>query len=614
MKKVKAVMSTPDRAPVAETELERDKLEYIAREAIFPDPDQPRKTFSKSSLDELALSIMEQGIVQPLIVQLVLAKYRIVEPDLTNEQWLIQERDPVNRLENGTAAWYRAGGFKTDKECKAWMDEHGGLAALTDRYMLVAGERRWRASAPRTILQEENQPDGGKPEKPIQWRGLDELPCIVRDLGEHRKFAQQWIENSQRENVNAIDEAEALTKQLAGRRSENPEYKAETLAAELGMSRAGLYQRLSLARLHKPIRDALLDGSINMSLAQVVAQLPDPKRQKDFLERITDEDDWEYPYSVRDAVKLLQEDFMRKLGDAAFDTKDATLNPDWTGDYRGACTDCPFRSGNMVALFPELKSRPRVCTLPACFDFKTSRHFTKLGSQVVTEAAFDKMKGSYAGGDEYFHRGSKSGTYEELMGKHSPLPVIVETEEGVKKYYPKAQATEAMKKNGIKMDAERNGRNETAAAKQKRLAEERESKENKALAEGLVTELLPVLAGRLDKVSDADAWKALWAIQDEVGGGNDNYETVLTENAKSPKANALALILSDYETVAVDYTGKFRECVAVAWKHLGVDLEAEFKKRKAASQKSLPIPAPKKEQAKLMDVKPNRKKKGKVAK
>ena len=98
-------------------------------EAVERNPEQPRKRFEEKRLEELAASIREHGIVEPILVRREGAKYRI-----------------------------------------------------------LAGERRWRAA---------------------QRAGLKEVPAIVREASEREAFELALVENLQREDLNAIEEAEA---------------------------------------------------------------------------------------------------------------------------------------------------------------------------------------------------------------------------------------------------------------------------------------------------------------------------------------------------------------------------------------------------------------------
>lgn len=162
----------------------------IAR--IRPNPLQPRQVFEDGALDELAASIAERGVLQPIIVR-----------------------------------------------------------AVEDGYELVAGERRWRAA---------------------QKAQLHEIPAIIRDFDEESSAEVALIENIQREDLNAIEEAEAY-KQLIGRYG----HSQEVIGKLVGKSRSHIANLLRLLDLPEPVRLMLLRGDISMGHARAVATSPDPE-------------------------------------------------------------------------------------------------------------------------------------------------------------------------------------------------------------------------------------------------------------------------------------------------------------------------------------------------
>lgn len=591
MKTKVAAQSNPDRSPAVERV--PDQFKKIPRIEIHPDPDQPRKTFSEASLDELALSIREQGLIQPIIVRMVRPKYRIIEPELHDAKWRIEEADYAHEQ-----PWLRCAGFDTDAECKAWMDQHGGLAALTERYVIVAGERRWRACAPREIARTEGEGD-------VEWKGLDEIPCLIRDVDEQRKFAQQWVENNARENVCALDEARALSGALFDRKKLDPKFKAEDLARELGMSRAGLYGRMALTRLHPPVQEALAAGKISTSVASVVAQIPNPKQQEELLKIITNEDHYKFPFSVRDVQSMVDNKFVKDLNQAVFDVERDNY-PTFPADQLAnvACKHCPHRTGNMLELFPHLKSRPNVCTFVNCFDGRTRNHYQEeadkllaKGEKVLTEAAFKKTCKDYLPGRRTIYAENKQGTLEELMGKYAPDPVNVLTEEGVVQFFPPTDVETAMKKNGVKLYKQ-----QTAEESEEEKKREEAGKLVAQAKNDMIAELLPQIAKALEKVKDAAAWEALELFGQLDTYLDENLEELL-KTAKSAKAKVLAWTIAANYKDPVTYDGKWVPEMVKAWKLLGIDLVEEFKAVEAKGQKVLPTPAKTNVQGKLLDLK-----------
>ena len=185
------VDSTPDRttprAPrKADTTIPVDK--------IFPNPDQPRRLFSEEALKELAASISEKGVIQPLIVR------------------------------------PRPG--------------HSG------EYEIVAGERRWRAS---------------------QRAQLHEVPAIVRELDDTEVLEIAIIENIQRADLNAVEEA-AGYRQLMDRFG----HTQEMLADALGKSRSHIANLLRLLGLPEIVLDMIRSGDLTAGHARALVTSDDP--------------------------------------------------------------------------------------------------------------------------------------------------------------------------------------------------------------------------------------------------------------------------------------------------------------------------------------------------
>jgi ParB family chromosome partitioning protein len=176
----------------------------VALNRIRPCPLQPRKDFSDEALKELADSIREQGIVQPLIVR-----------------------------------------------------ERGGF------FELIAGERRWRAA---------------------QLLNLPEVPIITREADDRAVLELALIENLQRENLNAVEEAHGYA-QLA----EQFQLTQEDIAAKVGKSRTAVANALRLLKLSATIQKYLRDGRLTVGHAKVILGLTDEKQQQLASERVIKE-------------------------------------------------------------------------------------------------------------------------------------------------------------------------------------------------------------------------------------------------------------------------------------------------------------------------------------
>ena len=196
-----ASTTVPDAAAASDP---RERVQRVPLDRIRPCPFQPRKDFSPEALRELADSIKEQGIVQPLIVR---------------------ERD--GRLE------------------------------------LIAGERRWRAA---------------------QLLGLAEVPVILRQADDRAVLELALIENLQRENLNAIEEAQGYAQLI-----EQFQLKQEEVAGKVGKSRAVVANALRLLKLPTAIQTSIREGRLSVGHAKVILGLANETNQRVAAERILKE-------------------------------------------------------------------------------------------------------------------------------------------------------------------------------------------------------------------------------------------------------------------------------------------------------------------------------------
>lgn len=162
---------------------------------IDPNVNQPRKNFDEVALNELANSIRIHGVISPIIV--------VMQP-------------------NG-------------------------------RYMIIAGERRWRAS---------------------KRAGLLTIPAIVRDYTPQQVKEISLIENLQREDLNPIETAAAI-KQLM----DEYRYTQEQVADRIGKSRPAVANTLRLLTLTKPVTDLVASGKLSPGHARCLVVVTDPEDQ-----------------------------------------------------------------------------------------------------------------------------------------------------------------------------------------------------------------------------------------------------------------------------------------------------------------------------------------------
>ena len=182
---------------------------------IEPNRDQPRKIFSEEALNELADSIREHGVLQPLLVR---------------------------PLPGGS-------------------------------YQLVAGERRWRAS---------------------RMAGLQEVPVVIREMDEEQAMEIALIEDLQREDLTAIEEATGY-KQLMERYG----MTQEQVAKRVGKSRPAIANALRLLNLPQKVMDMVGEGEVSPGHARALLAFDDQDRIVEIAQKVKTG-----KYSVRDIERM----------------------------------------------------------------------------------------------------------------------------------------------------------------------------------------------------------------------------------------------------------------------------------------------------------------------
>ncbi|WP_330927190.1 ParB/RepB/Spo0J family partition protein [Candidatus Sororendozoicomonas aggregata] len=172
-----------------ETELKHLPVEFISRGKY-----QPRRDMHPEALEELAESIKEQGVMQPIVVRSI------------------------------------AG----------------------NRYEIIAGERRWRAA---------------------QIAGLADIPAVIRDVPDEAAIAMALIENIQREDLNPIEEAVALS-----RLQKEFELTQQEVAQAVGKSRTAVTNILRLMSLGSEVKKMLEHGDLEMGHARALLTLPESEQ------------------------------------------------------------------------------------------------------------------------------------------------------------------------------------------------------------------------------------------------------------------------------------------------------------------------------------------------
>lgn len=212
--------------------------------------------------------------------------------------------------------------------------------------------------------------------------GLKAIPALVRELTDRQVLEIALIENCRRQDIRAMEEAEAFRDLY-----EKHGLKVEEIADQVGKSKEYVYGRKKLAELRPvELRKKLEQGELAVDTALLVARIPIEALQLKAAERILQgEYDHETgkpkPMPFRRAKELIEKEYMLRLADAPFDPKDAELVP-----AAGTCEACPKRTGNCAALYPEVKNA-NICTDPECFAVKKRAHVARTSAKAKEKGA-----------------------------------------------------------------------------------------------------------------------------------------------------------------------------------------------------------------------------------
>lgn len=175
----------------AESQVSQDQLRMLPIDALQAGKYQPRSHMDQDALAQLAESIQAQGVMQPILVR---------------------------RLSS------------------------------TEKYEIIAGERRWRAS---------------------RLAGKSEVPVLIRDIPDESALVMALIENIQRENLNPIEEANGIQRLI-----DEFEMTHEAAAKVVGRSRSAVSNLLRLLQLHQDVQEMLFEARLDMGHARALLTLP----------------------------------------------------------------------------------------------------------------------------------------------------------------------------------------------------------------------------------------------------------------------------------------------------------------------------------------------------
>lgn len=197
---------------------------------VFPNPDQPRKSFDEDKLTDLAESIKEHGVLQPIIV-----------------------------------------------------------APRDDKYMIIAGERRFRA---------------------CKRAGLSTIPALVRELDDEKIMELALIENVQRDDLSPIEEARAydVLQTKYG-------YTQEKLSKRMGKSRSSIANTTRLLALPEDVQQLVQDGKLTVGHVRPMLSIEVPEWQSSFAREVIQNN-----LSVREVEQMVKAAMAE--GKVEWDTKE----------------------------------------------------------------------------------------------------------------------------------------------------------------------------------------------------------------------------------------------------------------------------------------------------
>ena len=204
-----------------------DSVQFIELELIRPNPYQPRKTFEEERLNDLASSIQQHGILQPIV-----------------------------------------------------------LRQTVQGYYIVVGERRFRAS---------------------KLAGLTEVPAIIKELSDEDMMELAIIENLQREDLNAIEEAESYKKMMT-----DLNITQQEVARRLGKSRPYIANMLRLLQLPKNVAQMVQHGALSSAHGRTLLTLKDASKIKKTAKQAAQES-WSVRYLEEYVNGLVSKDISRKV-------------------------------------------------------------------------------------------------------------------------------------------------------------------------------------------------------------------------------------------------------------------------------------------------------------
>jgi ParB/RepB/Spo0J family partition protein len=219
---------------------------------------------------------------------------------------------------------------------------------------------------------------GHRRDRGAELAGATVLLAEIADLTNEQVLEEQGLENSGREDEHQLDEAERYERLMA----EPYKWSLEMIEAKFGVKPGVVYARRKLLALVPSVRKLFLADKFNASIALYLARIPNKELQEKAAKEVTEGPHGE-PVSARDAQRHIQQHYMLRLADAAFDIADEALVA-----KAGSCMKCPKRTSNQGELFADVGNAD-LCTDPICF--KGKRDAMWIRHVAAAEANGDKV-------------------------------------------------------------------------------------------------------------------------------------------------------------------------------------------------------------------------------
>jgi ParB-like chromosome segregation protein Spo0J len=285
-------------------------------------------------------------------------------------------------------------------ELASSIEEHGVKMPLLARpsksepgkYEIVAGERRFRATTLLVTRLPERMEIAGEDEGRVKeletlLAARVEVPVIVEDLDDATVLELQLIENLQRRDLTALEEARGYQRLLD---LNDKGYTPQKIAAKIGKSVNTVLYKLKMLKAPKPMQEALDAGLIGERHLVLVAAIPGQKAREECAKKVlsggetwdNNLDKWvKCPLSIRDTLAVINDEYRASLKGVPWDLEDPQLVPD-----AGACATCPFFAQHAAKEDKDLAAElgngrgqtdPLTCLNPPCHKAKHNAIFAR---------------------------------------------------------------------------------------------------------------------------------------------------------------------------------------------------------------------------------------------